>query len=158
MLDSYTFIEILLCVAVAILAWHELADLLVARREGKTRNVSRVVTHGSILALVLVYAILAWRHLPLEGHGPIEPFGAPTVPWAYLLLGGLLTLVAAFESVAMFRARATGSTQNRSRLVSYVVMFVVLVAMFGLAMLKWQHYLDRLDATASQTPLSPGGD
>lgn len=148
MLGSYTIIEILLSLAVLVLASYELSTLLAARREGKTSNKSRVVSHVAIVVLVVVYAILAWTYLPLEGEGPIEPFGAPTVPWAYLLLGGLLSLVAAFEAVSMVRARTLGLTENLSRLVSYSVTFLVLLAMLGLAGLKWQNYLARLDATA----------
>ena len=115
MLGSYTLIEILLSVAVLILICHPLRTLLAARREGKTENVSRVISHGSVVVLVVVYAVLAWVHLPLEGHGPIDPFGKPTVPWAYLLLGGLLTLLAGFEALSMLRARAKGWTTNAAR-------------------------------------------
>ena len=57
----------------------------------------------------------------------------------------------------MLRARAKGWTTNVDRLVSYTATFVVVLAMFGLAVLKWQHYLDRLDATAAQGVVETAG-
>jgi hypothetical protein len=150
MLSSYTVIETLLSIAVLLLAVYELRSLLAAKREGRTENWSRVVTLGTIIALVTVHVVMSWVYRSLEGEGPIEAFGTPTTPWAYLLLGGLMALIAAFETLSMFRARVMGLTSNVSRLVSYTLMVFILLAMLGLAQRKWEHYLDRLDQTATQ--------
>lgn len=49
--------------------------------------------------------------------------GAPIVPWAYLLLGGLLTLVAAFEAPSMLRALSQAIQQPPARRSSAIVRF-----------------------------------
>lgn len=149
MLGSYTTIETLLAFAVLLVACYELGALVRARREGLTGNRSRLVTHCLIVALMVIYVILAWIDSPIEGEGPIESFEGPTVPWRYLFLGGVMALVAAFEVLSMMRARVAGLTENVSRLIAYLVMLVVLLAMLGLAVRKWEHYLGRLDQTIS---------
>ncbi len=97
--------------------------------------------------MTLAYAVAAWFDTVTEGEGPITTFGTPTVPWRYLAIGGMMAVVAAFEAASMVRARTQGMTSNVSRLVSYSVMFVVMLAMLGLAKGKWEHYLGRLDQT-----------
>lgn len=148
MLGSYTTIEILLAAAVFLLAAHEFKALGRARREGKTENVSRLFTSGMVMAAVVIYAIVAWLSLPLEGEGPITDLGAPMTPWAFLILGGIMAVIAAYEAVALLRARRLGLTSNVSRLVSYAAMFLVVLAMLGLTDRKWNDYLDRLETTA----------
>ncbi len=146
-MSSYATIETLLALAVFLLAWHELTALLRSRREGLTENRSRVVTLSFIMALTVTYAVAAWFDTMVEGEGPITTFGGPTVPWRYLLIGGMLALTAAFEAAALVHARTRGLTSNVSRLVSYSVMLIVMLAMLGLAVGKWEHYLGRLDQT-----------
>jgi len=46
MLGSYTLLEILLATAVFLLASTELRGVIRARREGRSKNLSRVVSHG----------------------------------------------------------------------------------------------------------------
>ena len=148
MLQSYTLLEILLGVAVFILAGSELMGVVRARREGRSQNVSRVITHGLMLALMVPYLLFAYRYLPLEtSDAAIETFGTPTFNWTYLLIGLMLATLAAWESVSMLRARRQGLTTNVSRLVTHSVMLIVLVVMMGLSVRKWDHYLDRLEAT-----------
>ena len=147
MLQSYTILEILLALAVFVLVSHELNGILTARREGRSKNLSRAVIRASMLVLLVVYSIVAYAYLPLEGDGPILEYGTPTVPWGYLVIGAMLTLLAALESVSMMRARQSGLTTNVSRLVSHTVSFLVLLAMLGLAVRKWDGYMDRLEMT-----------
>jgi hypothetical protein len=147
MLGSYTILEILLALAVFVLVAHELDGILKARREGLSKNMSRVVIRGSMLLLLVVYAVVAWRYLALEGDGPILEFGTPTVPWGYLVIGAMLTFLAALEAVSLLRARRKGLTTNVSRLVSHTVSFLVLLVMLGLAVRKWEGYMDRLEMT-----------
>jgi hypothetical protein len=147
MLGSYTILEILLALAVFILVSHELDGILKARREGLSKNMSRVVIRASMLVLLVVYAVVAWRYMALEGEGPILEFGTPTIPWGYLVIGAMLTFLAALEAVGMLRARQKGLTTNVSRLVSHTVAFLVLLVMLGLAVRKWEGYMDRLEMT-----------
>ncbi len=146
-MGSFTLVETFLAVAVFLLAWYELAALIRSRREGLTRNRSRAMTLSLIMALTVAYAIGAWLGRPIEGTGPIRSLETPTVPWTFLVIGGMMALVAAFEAAALVRARMRGLTTNVSRLVSYSVMFIILLAMLSVAMGKWESYLDRLDQT-----------
>jgi len=138
---------------VFVLVAHELSGLLQARREGLSKNVSRVVIRVSMLVLLVVYAIFAYSYFPLElGEGGIQKIGMPTVPWGYLVIGALLTVLAALEAVGLVRARHKGLTRNVSRLVSHTVSFLVLLAMLGLAVRKWDHYMERFDITILEGP------
>ena len=157
MLSSYTTIEILLAVAVFVLACHEFFALRRARREGRTENVSRLVTSALVMSTVAIYAMVSWTTLPLEGEGPIEDLGTPLVPWSFLILGGLMAIIAVYEAVAQIRARSLGLTTNVSRLASYGAMFLIVLAMLGLADRKWDGYLDRLEATALSRDVGRGG-
>ena len=74
------------------------------------------------------------------------------MPWGYLVIGALLTLLAALEAVGLVRARQKGLTQNVSRLVSHTVSFLVLLAMLGLAVRKWDGYMGRLEMTILEGP------
>jgi hypothetical protein len=59
----------------------------------------------------------------------------------------MLTVLAAWESLTLYRARRAGLTDNVSRLVTHGVMVLVLFAMMGLSVRKWDRYLERLEAT-----------
>lgn len=152
MWGSYTILEILLATAVFLLAANELRGVLRARREGLSTNVSRVVSHVLMLALLVSYAVFAFSYLPLEASsGGIETYNTPTMNWTYLLLGVMLTLLAAWESLALVRARRQGLTENLSRLVTHSVMVLVILVMMGLSVRKWDLYLGRLEATYAKS-------
>lgn len=153
MLGSYTSIEFLLALAVFVLSCHEFTALKRARAEGKTENVSRLVANGIIMAAVALYAVVAWWTLPLEGEGPLRQLDASLVPWSFLILGGVMTVIAVYEGVALLRARRQGLTRNISRLASYSAMFLIVLAMLGLADRKWDNYVERLEATAFEADL-----
>ena len=152
MLNSYTALEILLGFAVLLLAGSELAGILRARKEGRSRNLSRVITHGAMLLLLVPYAYFAYSYYPLEASDEgIESFGTPVFNWTYLLLGLIVAILAAWEGAALVRARSRGLTRNLSRLVSHAVMLVLLLAMIGLSVQKWEKYLDRLETTYTKS-------
>ena len=138
MLSSYTVLEILLAAAVFLLASVELRGVVRARRDGRSRNLSRVVSHTMMLLLLVAYVAIAWSYLPLEnGPGGIVTFNTPTFNWTYLLIGLMLTVLAAWESVALYRERRAGLTDNVSRLVTQGVMVLVMIAMMGLSVRTW---------------------
>jgi hypothetical protein len=147
MLGSYTLLEILLATAVFLLALVELRGVVRARREGLSRNVSRVVSHSAMLLLLVIYVGVAWSYLPLESTGAIEEFNTPIVNWTYLIPGVILTILAVWESLTVYRARRAGLTDNTSRLVTHSVMALVLLVMMGLSVHKWDRYLERLEAS-----------
>jgi hypothetical protein len=148
MLGSYTILEILLASAVFLLALTELRGVLRARRDGRSQNVSRVVSHIAMLALLVAYVAFAWSYLPLEASaGAIEDFNTPIFNWTYLIPGVILTMLAIWESLTVYRARRAGLTDNVSRLVTHSVMVLVLLVMMGLSVRKWDLYLERLEAS-----------
>ena len=151
MLASYTALELLLATAVALLVGLELRGILDARKKGLSTNVSRVVIRVAMLAMLAIYVGFSLAFLPLElGQGGIQEVGTPTIPWNFLILGVMLTVLATVEAISMTRAMRAGLTTNRSRLVHYVVVFLVIVAMLGLSVRKWEYYLERLEITYSE--------
>ena len=151
MLGSFTILEILLAVAVFLLALTELLGVIRARREGRSKNLSRVVSHAAMLILLLAYVAFAWSYLPLEAGTRETHFNTPTFNWTYLIPGIIMTILAAWESLNLYRARRAGLTDNRSRLVTHSVMVLVLVVMMGLSVRKWDLYLDRMEATYAES-------
>ena len=152
MLGSFTFLEILLAVAVFLLALSELRGVIRARSDGRSKNLSRVVSHAAMLVLLVAYVAFAWSYLPLEEGGrQIQNFNTPTFNWTYLIPGVIVAILAAWESLTLYRARQAGLTDNTSRLVTHSVMVLVLVVMMGLSVRKWDLYLDRLEATYAES-------
>lgn len=148
MMGSFTILEILLAIAVFLLAANELRGIVRARREGRSQNLSRVISHAAMLVLLLAYVAFAWSYLPLEASaGEINGFNTPTFNWTYLIPGVIVTILAAWESLSIYRARRAGLTENNSRLMTHSVMVLVLVVMMGLSVRKWDRYLERMEAT-----------
>lgn len=148
---SLTFIEVLLALAVLLLAANEVRGLLLARRRGLTRNVSRVVTHSAMVVLMSCYTILAYSYRDLDASRvPIESFGTPTFNWTYVLSAFAATLLLAFETGAMVEARLHKRTRNVVRSVTRPVMLFILLALMSLSLVKWDHYMERLEASYAQ--------
>ena len=151
MLGSYTILEILLAVAVFLLALTELRGVIRARREGRSQNMSRVISHAAMLVLLVAYVAIAWSYLPLEAGRSETHFNTPTFNWTYLIPGVIVAMLAAWESLTLYRARRAGLTDNMSRLVTHGVMVLVLVVMMGLSVRKWDLYLERMEATYAES-------
>ena len=156
MFTSFTSLEVLLGIGVFLLAAHELRGVLGARRDGRSTNVSRVITHGVMMLLLGVYFAFALSYYPLEASdAAIVSFDTPVVNWSYVVLGLLLMVIAGWEGVSLVRARSQRLTRNLSRLVSHSMMVVMLLAMMGLSSQRWGHSLDRLHASCSQDIPAP---
>ncbi len=152
MMGSFTILEILLATAVFLLASNELLGVIRARQEGRSKNLSRVISHAAMLILLLAYVAFAWSYLPLEATaGEIDKFNTPTFNWTYLIPGIIVAILAAWESLSIYRARRAGLTDNTSRLVTHCVMVLVLVVMMGLSVRKWDRYLERMEATYAES-------
>ncbi len=148
MQDSLTAIELLLALGCGVITGYELYGVLAARREGLSRNVSRVVTHAAMLAMLVGYAWVAWSDpFPESIETGFDPASLPPFNVPLLLIGVMLTLVAVWEILSMLDARRKGLTRNVSRLVNHVVVTLLLAAMIGLSVLKWDLQMDRLEST-----------
>lgn len=150
MLDTYTFLEILLIAACAFITIHELLGIARARRLGFSKNVSRIATHVTILVLLVPYAYFVTSYLPLEASTGALAFGTPVLNMTYVLIWVMISILAAWESFSMVHARYQKKTSNVSRLVSHTVLLLMMLVMLGLSSQKWNRYLDRLDASYAQ--------
>jgi hypothetical protein len=141
--------DIALAAATAVLALGEAAALWVARRRGLTRNVSRLVTHGLLGLLMIVYAGLALRWLQTyRTLGEIRDFTlSPTINWNYVILGWALALLISIEIVAHLRAIKDGLTRNVSRLATRLVMLILMLIMLSITLQKWDLFLDKYEAS-----------
>ena len=83
MFTSFTSLEVLLGIGLFLLAAHELRGVLGARRDGRSTNVSRVITHGVMMLLLGVYFAFALSYYPLEASdAAIVSFDTPVVNWS----------------------------------------------------------------------------
>ncbi|MGB6364225.1 MAG: hypothetical protein WBG64_16285 [Thermoanaerobaculia bacterium] len=141
--------DIALAAATALLALGEFVALWVARRRGLTRNVSRLVTHGFIGLLMIVYAWLALGWLQTyQSMGETRDFTlSPTINWNYVILGWALALLISFEIVAHLRAIKDGMTRNVSRLATRLVMLILMLIMLSITLQKWDLFLDEYEAS-----------
>ena len=152
MIRTLAIWEILLLGAFVLVVGEELVALLIARRRGLTRNVSRVVTFSLLLALALVYAALelVWLRFD-EGAAGMEALRRlPTANWSYLILGVMIALVLAYEVSALVQARIAGLTSTVSRLLALLICVVLLLVLLGISQAKWNLYLGRLEAVYSE--------
>ena len=150
--------EFLLLGAFVLIVGKEFVDLLVARRKGLTRNVSRVVTFTALLLLAVAYAILEARWMRFdESVGDMESLRRlPMANWGYLVLGVMIALVLGYEVSALVQARIAGLTKTVSRLVALLIAVVLLLVLLGISQAKWNLYLDRLDSIYSESLLPDG--
>ena len=145
--------ELLLLGAFVLVVGEELVALLIARRKGLTRNVSRVVTFSVLLLLAGTYAVLELRWLRFddtaEGIDALRQL--PTANWGYLVLGVMIAVVLAYEVSALVQARIAGLTSTVLRLAALLIAVVLLLVLLGISQVKWDLYLDRLDAAYSES-------
>ena len=150
--------ELLLLGAFVLVIGEQLVSLLLARRKGLTRNVSRVVTFSSLLALAAFYAVLELRWLRVGVANDLESLQRlPKANWGYLVLGVMIALVLAYEVSALVQARIAGLTKTVSRLMALLGAVVLLLVLLGISQAKWDIYLDQLDTIYSESLLPDGG-
>jgi hypothetical protein len=157
MIRTFTVWEFWILAALVLVIGKELVDLLVARRRGLTRNVSRVVTFSALLVLAGLYGVFELRWLRFdEGVAAMEALRRlPTANWGYLVLGLMIAVVLAYEVSAMVHARGAGLTRNVSRLASLLIAVVLLLVLLGISQAKWGLYLDQLEAVYQDAIQSP---
>ena len=120
MFELLSYWDLVLAAATALLALGEVAALVVARRKGLTRNVSRLVSHSLIGLLMLVYAGvgLAWLQTYRSLGIVTDLSRTPTMIWTYVILGLAISLLVSFEISEHLRAIKGGLTRNVARLTS----------------------------------------
>ena len=149
MFEVLSYWDIGLAVATALLALGEVRALVVARRKGLTRNVSRLVTHGLIALLMLVYARLSLGWLQTYQSLGIQTDLTEVyiMIWTYSLLGLAIALLVGLEISSHLRALGGGLTRDVTRLTTRIVMLVVMLFMLTVNLAKWDIFLDELEAS-----------
>jgi len=151
---SYTAIEALLATLVALLTAYELRGIIAARLAGRSRNISRLVTHLLMIVLLVPWVgyTYYWSSIVSRPNVSSDDFGSGALNLPYQLLGVGLLLLAAFEILMLYRARRQGYTQNVSRLVSHALVAALVVAMVALSVREWNAFVAgaaAVDASAS---------
>ncbi len=147
MLERFSWWEVGVAVAIFLLSATELMGVVLARRQGRTDNSSRVVSHVLLIAFVGGYVVLTllWTG---SMTGPLTPElrrAAPTANWTYLLLAWMIGLILVTEVIGHMRARRQGLTRNLSRLANHWVMLILLLVLIGINLAKWDAYMERLE-------------
>jgi glucan phosphoethanolaminetransferase (alkaline phosphatase superfamily) len=148
MFEVLTYVDIGLAAVMVLLALGKARGHIVARRKGLTRNVSRLMAHGLIGLLMLVYVRLSvgWLQTYHSLGTDLDVSGMFTMLWVYCLLGLALVLLATLEISTHLRALSRGHTRNVSRLITCLLMLVVMLIMLGVNMKRWNAFIDELEA------------
>ena len=158
MIRTLAICELLALGAFALVVGKELVGLLVARRKGLTRNVSRVVTFSALLVLAVFYGLYELRWLRLdETAGPEALRTLPKANSGILVLGVMIALVLAYEVSALVQARIAGLTSSMSRLTALLIAVFLLLVLLGISQVRFDIYLDQLDAIYNKVLLPGGG-
>ena len=143
MLESYTAQESALALLMALLTLYELQGIVKARLAGRSRNLSRLLSHGLMLLLLgpWVGFTFYWVEI-MEAPGiTSDTFGSSALNLPYLGLGIGLLVIASVEILTLYRARRAGHTRNVSRLVTHALIVALVLTMVGLSLLKWNDYV-----------------
>ena len=148
MFEVLSYWDLGLAVGTALLALGEVRGLIVARRKGLTRNVSRLVTHGLIALLMLVYAWfgVGWLQTYQSLGTQTDLTGIYTMIWTYSLWGLAIALLVGIEISSHLRALSGGLTRNVTRLTTRLVMLMVLLVMLSVNLRRWDLFIDELEA------------
>ncbi len=161
MFELLSYWDLGLAAATALLALGEVAALVVARRKGLTRNVSRLVSHSLIGLLMLVYAGigLGWLQTYRSLSNLTDLSEIPTMIWTYVILGLAISLLVSFEISAHLRAIKGGLTRNVTRLSTRLVMLILMLVMFSINLERWDLFLDQYEASYRDSiPISAAED
>lgn len=157
LLQAVGWWEIVLVVGVVLLAAREFVALWAARRAGKTENFSRLVYHGTLTALAVVYSWIAvnWTR-DLDGTVTVGEGHPAIAEWGLFVVAGML-FVAVYSLVTLAWARRFGLTSTVKRWVTHLVMaaFVLLIGVINLS--RWQMYFGLLEQSYEESIRPQGG-
>jgi magnesium-transporting ATPase (P-type) len=149
MIKTLVLLEVGLAAAIFLLAAAQYLGLSQARREGRTQNVSRLMTYGTLMALTVIYAVgnLIWLGSAqnTQDVGQIE--NLPTVNWTFLIIAVMIGILAAWDLVTHIRFALTGQPHYKPRLMTALAMVLLMVLLVGLNLSRWQVYLDEIEST-----------
>lgn len=153
MIKTLVLLEVGLAAAIFLLAAAQYLGLSQARREGRTQNVSRLVTYGALMALTVIYAVgnLIWlASAPnLKDLGPVEDL--PTVNWTFLIIAVMIGVLAAWDLVTHIRFVLTNQPHYKPRLMTAIAMVLLMILLVGLNLSRWEVYLDEVQATYAES-------
>ncbi len=153
MLRMLTIWELDLTLIILMVAVGEYVGLVLARRRGLTRNVSRLATYGFLAVLSLIYVagtLWTWRMLPR----PESLAHSTAVNRAYLIMGVLAALVATYELWQHSLAMARKLTLSVPRLITHLVILTLAVTLIGMAVTRRQFYVEELERGYGAIPPS----
>jgi len=149
MIKTLVLLEVGLAAAIFLLAAAQYLGLSQARREGRTQNISRLMTYGTLMALTVIYAVgnLIWLGSAPSSQnlGPIEDL--PTVNWTFLIIAVMIGILAAWDLVTHVRFVLTSQPHYKPRLMTALAMVLLMVLLVGLNLARWQVYLDEIQET-----------
>lgn len=161
MIRTISWWELGLVAAVFLMSASELVQLWIARRRGLTRNVSRLVSHGLIMALLAgygVYTVVWWSRLDVADVLARGARELPTANWTYLVLALAVGIVVSYEMLTVAHALGRGHTRNVSRILSHLVMLILLLVLASISLTKWELYLAAVEATYAEGIRGPAAD
>lgn len=146
MIKTLVLLEVGLAAAIFLLAAAQYLGLSQARREGRTQNVSRLLTYGSLMALTVIYAVgnLIWLG---SAQNPQDVQDLPTVNWTFLIIAVMIGILAAWDLITHIRFAITGQPHYKPRLMTALAMVLLMVLLIGLNLSRWQVYLDEIEST-----------
>ena len=150
MIKTLVLLEVGLAAAIFLLAAAQYLGLSQARREGRTQNVSRLMTYGTLMGLTVVYAIgnLVWLG---SAQSPQDVQDLPTVNWTFLIIAVMIGILAAWDLVTHIRFAITGQPHYKPRLMTALAMVLLMVLLVGLNLSRWQVYLDEIESTYAES-------
>jgi hypothetical protein len=149
MIKTLVLLEVGLAAAIFLLAGAQYLGLSMARREGKTRNLSRLVTYGSLMALTVIYAVgnLIWLGSAKDPIDLSRIEDLPTVNWTFLIIAVMIGVLTAWDLAMHVRYTLTKKPHYLPRLLTALAMVLLMVLLVGLNLNRWQVYLDDIQET-----------
>ncbi len=150
MLQALTWLELLLGLTFAVVSLGEILSLLIARRRCKTRNISRLATHGIMSSLMFVYLVHAqiWLRL-VESPETMDQGAHAATIWPLPAMAFTVGLIAIYELIDVSYAFVARRGRTLDRLVSHLVMVALLAGMAGAIGQKWSTYFGQLGPSRS---------
>jgi magnesium-transporting ATPase (P-type) len=157
MIKTLVFLEVGLAAAIFLLAAAQYLGLSQARREGRTQNISRLVTYGTLMALTVIYAVgnLIWLGSAPSPQDMSQMENLPTVNWTFLIIAVMIGILAAWDLVTHIRFVLTSLPHYKPRLMTALAMVLLMILLVGLNLARWEVYLDDIQDTYVES--IPGG-
>lgn len=153
MIKTLVLLEVGLAAAIFLLAAAQYLGLSMARREGKTKNISRLVTYGFLMALTVIYAVgnLIWLSSAKDTIDLTRIDQLPTVNWTFLIIAVMIGALTAWDLALHIGYTFTKQPHYKPRLMTAMAMVLLMVLLIGLNLSRWQVYLDQIESTYAES-------